>query len=750
MVAGFTSYASTSERPKTTGLPPAIPKRRREGRSRSRRSPGRAIRSTNARPDDFSKPLSCVDVVGAMALPLIASALARGGRPSSLALLVGIGLLVACSDDPSAGPPATPPSNVDAGDGGSMAGERMFEVTIENVSGEATVTTPVSPGVFATHDGSFSLFAPGMPDLGAGLQRIAEDGSPNDLAATLTGNGTLLSKGTFDTPVGDAAMGPATPGKRFVFTVTASQAKPSLSFSTMFGQSNDWFFAPDATGIPLFDASGQPLAERDVTDLVKLWDVGSEINQMPGMGPTQGPRQAAPDTGPAEGVLAPFADSTRSIPSARSIASLSVTVDNGTFTVTVKNVSGPGSSIASGISPVFHAVHDASWSLFAEGQPASSGLERLAEDGDGPALAAAQQNAAGTSTVAAAAVPDGASTAGPALPGASFTFTVKPDAQHRFLSIASMVGESNDAFLSFGPKGVALLDENGSPRPTTDLIDDFARSLAVWDAGTEANEVPGVGAHQAPRQAAANSGDADPQSGVRRYADATNDLATGAGGVVGVTVSAGPDDAHLTVTITNESAATPFPGRASPVVWAVHSGDLAFLKPNEAAAEGIEHLAEDGNPTAWNASLEGAPGVVMHGIADTPMGKDSAGPIGAGERYSFVVPVGGSARYLDFAQMWTPSNDTFLSLGAKGVALVDTAGATRALADINTDIQGLLSAWDAGTEANQAAALGPDQAPRQASPNTGANEGGGKVRLVDPTWGMPPTRHLLRVHVKPL
>jgi hypothetical protein len=72
-----------------------------------------------------------------------------------------------------------------------------------------------------------------------------------------------------------------------------------LVFSTMFVQSNDLFFAPDPAGLPLFDASRRPLAGDRTAD-VRLWDAGTEINEQPGAGPNQAPRQSAPDTGPAE------------------------------------------------------------------------------------------------------------------------------------------------------------------------------------------------------------------------------------------------------------------------------------------------------------------------------------------------------------------------------------------------------------------------------------------------------------------
>lgn len=668
--------------------------------------------------------------------------------------LVALSLGTACasSDDGNdEGGSVAPDPRGDAGAVDEPGASGEFEITIENVSGDATLTTPVSPGVYATHGAGFSLFTDGQVDRGEGLARIAEDGNPATLAAALDARAELVSKGVFDTPAGADAKGPARPGDKYVFRVQASAAAPNVSFATMYGQSNDWFFAPGPSGIPLFGADGRALPARDVSDLVYVWDVGSEVNQAPGMGPDQGPRQKGPDTGAAEGVLARYTDTTRAYPSARSIARVSVSADaDGGFVVVVKNVSGAPSSIVTGISPIFYAVHDASWTLFDEGSPAKPGLEGLAEDGDAAGLAAARKGEAGTTTTGAALVADGATSPGGAPPGGSFTFRVKPDASHRFLSIASMVGESNDAFLAFGSRGVALLDEAGAPRAAADITADVERMLVVWDAGTEANEVPGAGAHQGPRQGAPNTGAPDPDPNVRRYADATNDLETGAGGVLDVAFQSGPDAGHLVVTITNVSGTTAFPGRASPAIWVTHTGHHTFFQEGKPSPEGVEHLAEDGNPTAWNAALVGIEDVSAHGIVNTPDGTSSTGPIEVGAKYKFTIPVGGNAKYFDFAAMWTPSNDTFVSLGEKGVMLVDAQGKPRSPKDITADAKALLSAWDAGTEANQAGALGPDQAPRQSAQNTGAGEGGGLVRPVDPTWGVPAAKDLLRVTVKPL
>jgi hypothetical protein len=66
----------------------------------------------------------------------------------------------------------------------------------------------------------------------------------------------------------------------------------------MFGQSNDLFYSNDRP-IALFTADGKPVSGA-MTPQVSLWDAGTEVNEEPGLGPNQGPRQATPDAGTAE------------------------------------------------------------------------------------------------------------------------------------------------------------------------------------------------------------------------------------------------------------------------------------------------------------------------------------------------------------------------------------------------------------------------------------------------------------------
>lgn len=189
----------------------------------------------------------------------------------------------------------------------SMAMEgTTFTVRIENVSTPATLKSmkgetapaPNSPGLWVVHSAAAPLFKAGKPDLGWGMEAQAEDGNPAALAEHCKTHAGVRSVGVFNTPRGDEQPGPALPGKVYEFTVTASPGD-RLSFATMFGQSNDLFYAPSEEGIALFDAKGRAVS-GDVTAKLYLWDAGTEVNEEPGFGPNQAPRQSGPNTGASE------------------------------------------------------------------------------------------------------------------------------------------------------------------------------------------------------------------------------------------------------------------------------------------------------------------------------------------------------------------------------------------------------------------------------------------------------------------
>src|SRR5262249_35091494 len=147
------------------------------------------------------------------------------------------------------------------------------------------------------HTGGGVVFASGKPDRGLGLESQAEDGDPSKLAMSVKGMKGVVASGVFNTPVGDDKPGPALPGKAYEFSFEGHPGD-RLTVTTMFGQSNDLFYAPKESGIALFEKE-KPVS-GDLTSQFYLWDTGTEVNQEPGFGPDQGPRQKAPNTGASE------------------------------------------------------------------------------------------------------------------------------------------------------------------------------------------------------------------------------------------------------------------------------------------------------------------------------------------------------------------------------------------------------------------------------------------------------------------
>jgi hypothetical protein len=184
--------------------------------------------------------------------------------------------------------------------------ETKFTIKVENISkGEVlklsngkTAPFVSAPVLWAVHTGSANpIFVAGRPDAGKGLEALAETGNPAPLAKSLTGATGVSAVGADDRPVGSDAGGPIPPGKGYEFEVTAAPGQ-TLSLAWMFGQSNDLFYSNDRP-IALFDAAGKPVT-GDMTRQLALWDAGTELNEEPGLGPNQGPRQKTPDAGTAE------------------------------------------------------------------------------------------------------------------------------------------------------------------------------------------------------------------------------------------------------------------------------------------------------------------------------------------------------------------------------------------------------------------------------------------------------------------
>ena len=182
-----------------------------------------------------------------------------------------------------------------------------FTVRVENISDPAGMTASngvkfpfaLSPGMFVLSTKNAPLFTEGKAARANGLEMQAEDGDPSGLVKSLEMMHHASNlHGVFNTPLGAMGAGPIRPGDSYEYSFTAMPGMKLFS-TMMFGQSNDWFYSPDANGIALFDTRGMP-ATGDITNKFVLWNAGTEVDEEIGIGPNQGPRQKGPNTGADE------------------------------------------------------------------------------------------------------------------------------------------------------------------------------------------------------------------------------------------------------------------------------------------------------------------------------------------------------------------------------------------------------------------------------------------------------------------
>ncbi|MGD8427312.1 MAG: spondin domain-containing protein [Balneolaceae bacterium] len=382
----------------------------------------------------------------------------------------------------------------------------------------------------------------------------------------------ILKSDAFTTPVGATEAGPLKPGDAYEFEFTAPVGA-HLSLATMFGQSNDWFFASDEDGIALYNGDGTKVT-GDITSQIDLYDAGTEEDQEPGVGDNQAPRQSGPNTGPADDNPNVRLVDDSNLPSTDQMIKVTlmstseygfkvrienesdnntlqtseggkpVLISPGVWLVHAASQSGllytlgepdygdglegiaedgnPGdlapniaeeTGLTVPISPGAFAVYSGSNPIFTAGQQApDNGIEGIAEDGSPNMLGTALQSEEKVSESGVYSMPDAGSEAGPLFPGHTFTFTFSAE-EGDMLTFASMYGQSNDIFFSPAEAGIDLFS-NGTP-----TTGDVTNQILLWDAGTETNEEPGIGSNQAPRQSAPNTGPADSDTNVRQVDD---------------------------------------------------------------------------------------------------------------------------------------------------------------------------------------------------------------------------------------
>lgn len=216
-----------------------------------------------------------------------------------------------------------------------------------------------------------------------------DNNAPMSDKVTITVENVLQSKPLVESGTFQGSGSPAVimPGQSTTITFFAAKGE-ALSFATMYGASNDLFFAPANPGILVYDKMGNPI-EGDVSAQVKLWDNGTRVNQKPGAdvthpGMAESKNITEITTTDAEG---------NAYLSASKLVKASLKYNgNSSFTLTLENTSG-GTANETPLSPgVWSVSYIAGGNLLAPnplyvaGQPTANGLTNIAEAGDNSAL----------------------------------------------------------------------------------------------------------------------------------------------------------------------------------------------------------------------------------------------------------------------------------------------------------------------------------------------------------------------------
>ncbi|WP_343671003.1 spondin domain-containing protein [Chitinophaga sp.] len=218
-----------------------------------------------------------------------------------------------------------------------------------------------------------------------------DDDMPSAQSTTISIENVLDSKPLVETGTFQGTGTPPVilPGQSTSFTFSAAKNQ-RLTFATMYGWSNDLFFAPDNPGIRLYNDDGTPIT-GDVSDQIKLWDNGTRVNQVPG--------SAVVHPGTAE--MAPknikevsgTDDYGNAYLAASKLMQVLLTYNgNSMFTVTISNISG-GTTNETPFSPGVWTISYVAGgnqllpeAIYSAGKLSANGLTNIAEMGDNSVL----------------------------------------------------------------------------------------------------------------------------------------------------------------------------------------------------------------------------------------------------------------------------------------------------------------------------------------------------------------------------
>lgn len=212
-----------------------------------------------------------------------------------------------------------------------------------------------------------------------------KDTMPTATQETITITNVLNSKALVESGTFQGVGSPAVilPGQSVSFSFAAAKGQ-AVTFASMYGWSNDLFFAPVNPGILLYDSSGNPI-QGDVSSQIKLWDNGTRVNQIPGSGVGH---PGVPESKSISQISGTDAQGNNYLSASLLMKATLVYNGNSSFTITLQNTSG-GTANQTPFSPGVWAVSYIVGGnllntnpLYTSGQFTANGLTNLCEAGD--------------------------------------------------------------------------------------------------------------------------------------------------------------------------------------------------------------------------------------------------------------------------------------------------------------------------------------------------------------------------------
>lgn len=330
------------------------------------------------------------------------------------------------------------------------------------------------------------------------------------------------------------------------------------------------------------------------------------------------------------------------------------------------------------LTPPNFAAHGNDVNVWRRGQPASAGVQAVAENGGVPILAAELQ-AALDDTGLGDSVVGTPGAAGPIAPAETVSFEVTTDEQ--YFSVVSMIICTNDGFAGIDSRGLPGTEGRTRNYP-----------LHAYDAGTEINtelradlvgapfcgEGEGSGASNPDL---AEDGRITRHRTIRGVGD-LNPALDWQGPVGELSITKLAPLRNYTVTIENLTDGQ----YLTPANFAAHGSDVNVWRRGQAASAGVQAVAENGGVDVLAAELQAALDDTGLGVS-TVGAPGAAGPVAPGEAVSFDIST--DQRKFSIVSMIICTNDGFAGLDSRNLPRWD--GAERTF---------YVRAYDAGTEVN--------------------------------------------------